>query len=209
MYDVLEAGMTIIDIGAEEGDMPGLWASWGCRVAMIEPQPATWPNIRAVWEANELPAPAGMFVGFASDTTDLCPPLTGYGATGYPPEGAWPACAFGEVRGDHGFAHLAQQHESIPQTTVDDFVDYFDLDVEALTMDVEGSELRVLHGAAGVLEARRPHVWVSVHADRDWMVAEYGGADRASIDEFLAGFGYEPTFLARDHEEHVYYRPPA
>lgn len=207
MHSILEPGMTIIDVGAEEGDMPGLWATWGCRVALVEPQPATWPNIRAVWDANDLPAPAGVFVGFASDVTDLHPPVTGYGAVGYPPEGKWPACAHGEVRGDHGFAHLSQQAQSIPQTTLADFADHYDLEVDAITLDVEGSELRVLVGAAAILDERRPHVWCSIHADRDWQVAEYGGADRGDVDRFMATFGYEPVFLARDHEEHVYYRP--
>ena len=204
----LKAGDTIIDVGAEEGDLPGLWASWGCRVALIEPKPETWANIRAVWEGNALAHPEALFVGFASDATDLDPPRPHPGASGYAlgPDG-WPACAHGEVIGDHGFAHLSQQDDSIPQTTLDDFVAHEGLIVDAITMDVEGSELRVLHGARRVLRAMGPQVWVSVHADRDWMVAEYGGADRADIDAFMASVGYGSEFLAQDHEQHVRYFP--
>jgi len=38
-------------------------------------------------------------------------------------------------------------------------------------------------------------------------VAEYGGADRADIDAFMASVGYGSEFLAQDHEQHVRYFP--
>lgn len=215
MYEHLKPGHTIVDVGAEEGDLPGLWSSWGCDVALIEPSPPTWANIRAVWEGNSFDPPAGMFVGFASDVTELSPPhrysVEGNPnalATGYRMEAdGWPICTRGPVIADHGFAHLSQQDDSIPQVTLDDFAEHHGLKVDAITIDVEGSELRVLQGARGVLAYDRPLVWVSVHADRDWQVAEYGGADRADVDAYMAGYGYTAELLAVDHEIHVLYYP--
>lgn len=207
MRSVLEPGMTVVDVGAEEGDLPGLWASWGCRVALIEPQPATWPNMRAVWEANDLPDPAGMFVGFASDVTELDVKVTGYGAVGYPPPGRWPACAFGEVIGDHGWAHLAQQADSIPQTTLDDFAVHEGIEVDAITIDVEGAEYRVLRGAEGILRERRPVVWCSIHSDRAWVEDLYEAADLDVIVGWMDEVGYDYTYLAEDHELHAMFTP--
>jgi hypothetical protein len=48
---------TIYYVGAEEGEMPALCQMWGAKVVMFEPNPLVWPNIRAVWEANQLPRP--------------------------------------------------------------------------------------------------------------------------------------------------------
>lgn len=208
MYDLLQPGMTIIDVGAEEGDFPGLWASWGCHVAMIEPKAETWANIRVIWEANRFEPPVGLFVGFASDVTNLEPPRPYPPASGWVLDrDGWPLCSYGRVRADHGFAHLSQQADAIPQITLDDFAAECLGHVDAITIDVEGSELRVLHGAAQLLAFHRPLVWVSVHADRGWMVAEYGGADREDIDAWMLALDYEPTLLAVDHEMHVLYTP--
>lgn len=207
MHAHLEPGMTIIDVGAEEGDFPGLWASWGCRVALIEPKAETWSNIRAVWDGNRFLPPRAMFVGFASDVTDLHPADPYLPATGYHLGSGWPACAYGEVIADHGFAHLSEQADSIPQTTLDDFAARSGFVVDAVTIDVEGSELRVLHGAARILTVYRPHVWVSVHADRPWMEAQYSGVDVGDVTRLMESHGYRCEVLAEDHELHLYCAP--
>ncbi len=51
------------DVGAEEGDMPALYATWGCDVVLVEPNPKVWPCIRYHWTANQLDPPAGIYVG--------------------------------------------------------------------------------------------------------------------------------------------------
>lgn len=205
MHDRIPPGSLVIDVGAEEGDLAGLFASWGHSVALVECKPESWANIRAVWELNDLPHPAGMFVGFASDVTDLHPPNRYPGADGYrlAPDG-WPAASRGEP-GPCAFAHLAQQTDSIPQTTLDDFAEGFT--VGAVTIDTEGSELRVLHGAGRILAEDRPHVWVSVHSDRAWMDDLYDGAGVDDVTAHLQARGYRCEVLSVDHELHLYAEP--
>jgi hypothetical protein len=99
----------VFDIGTEEGDMTGLYAKWGARVHAFEPNPLVWPNIRAIWEANELPPLDGWFVGFAANATNLRP----YGqdpAITQPSRNGWPGCAYGPVIGDHGFRTINERN---------------------------------------------------------------------------------------------------
>ena len=220
MHDRIQPGWLIADIGAEEGDLPALWATWGARVYLVEPNPRVWPNIRYIWEANRLPEPAGWWVGFASDRTVRRPPnapaddryawvgdlLSGWPrcAHGQPDSrSGWPRCAHGPLIADHGFAHLSQQADAIPQIRLDDALEY----VDAITIDVEGSELAVLRGATRLLDDARPLVWVSVHTDVAWMAEQYPGETREAVIAFMADHGYDGTFLARDHEEHWSFTP--
>ena len=69
MYHFIGEGDVVYDIGAEEGDFPALFAKWGAQVVLVEPNPLVWPNIKAIFDANELSHMViGSFVGFASDT---------------------------------------------------------------------------------------------------------------------------------------------
>lgn len=208
MHDKLAGadGALIIDVGAEEGDFPALWASWGLDVLLVEPNPAVWPNIRAIWTANKLAPPAGMFVGFASEVDVPSPPaLDAAGAHLLELEDGWPRCAYGPVIGNHGFRHLSQEADVTPQARLDTLT--AGRPVHALTMDVEGSELAVLRGAAGVLDNDRPTVWVSIHTDTEWVDDEYPGQGREAVLDFMSSHRYTATFLARDHEEHWRFDP--
>jgi FkbM family methyltransferase len=209
MHKHLGEGDVIIDVGAEEGDLPALWATWGCEVVLVEPNARVWPNIRAVWEMNELPKARGWFRGFAADTTDVSPPNRS------PDDGAcastfgdvWPLCAFGEVIGDHGFSHLAQESDAIPRVKLDDLCEAIGVYPTAITMDVEGSELRVLRGAHWILKACRPLVWVSVHTDLPWMRDMYPGEGRDYVLKYMSFMEYRAEWLATDHEEHWLFTP--
>lgn len=216
MHANLRAGDVVIDVGAEEGDLSALWASWGCGVVLVEPNPRVWPNIRAVFDANRLShRVAGCFAGFASDRTVLDPPNLDI------PEGergGWPECAYGPVIGDHGFRHLAQEADATPQITLDDLcVRHLGpgergpggtlraLAVpSALTIDVEGAELVVLRGAARLLAEGGPLVWVSVHHE---FMGDMYGHSFADIAELMGGYGYTGRLLGEDHEEHWLFCP--
>lgn len=206
MAEHLGPADVVYDIGAEQGDLPGLWSSWGCDVVLVEPNPLAWPNIRAVWEANRFRAPLAWWVGFASDREelparrDVAHPF-GLGVHG------WPACADGEAIGATGFRHLSQEADVTSQTTIDRLTHLIARPPTAITIDVEGSELLVLRGAAATLDAHRPLVWVSVHTDRVWMDEMYGGVDVDDVHAFMAGHGYVGNYLATDHEEHFFFEP--
>lgn len=191
----LGADDTIADVGAECGDLPALWASWGVAVIAVEPQPRYWPSIKAHFDANRV-HPRGWFVGFASDRTCALNDVPRGGSDG------WPECAFGPIEPDVGFCHLGQQPE-IQQVRLDDLDDLYG-PVSAITIDCEGSELRVLKGAERLLASHQvKNAWVSLHTDQPWMDAIYPGEGHAEVIAYMAGHGYVCEELAVDHERHV------
>lgn len=196
MHANLRPGDVVYDVGAEEGDLPALWASWGCHVVLAEPNPRVWPNIRFIWRANGLPPPLATWPGFLGDVD-----RTVVGERG--PELLdgdtwWPACAGGPVIGDHGFCNLWERPD-LPATTVDALVASGVPAPDALTIDVEGAELRVLLGAERTLAEHRPLVWVSVHPE---FMADGYGDHPAQLHQLLAEHGYAGEHLATDHEQH-------
>lgn len=192
------AGGCVFDIGTEEGDFPALWASWGNDVVLFEPNARVWPNVKAIFDANDL-APLATFPGFAADTDGDrdCEFLGGFG---YGP--VWPTSAHGPVIGDHGFCNLAERPD-IPRLTIDTVAEKT-APPTAITIDVEGAELAVLRGAARTLHEHRPMVWVSVH---EQFMADMYDHRPADLDAYMRGLDYEPTFLCTDHERHEFWSP--
>lgn len=202
----------VFDIGAEEGDFPALWASWGATVTLVEPNPKVWPNIRAIFEANGLVDRVdGYFVGFAGEEElanhkwdrDHVATVSGDGRVVH---GAWPQCAYGPIIGDHGFLVLPERPD-VPIVTIDALA-LTSGPPSCITIDVEGAELTVLRGARHVLATSQPRIFVSVHLDLPWIDEKYPGDTGEKVAEFLHGFGYEGRHLATDHEEHWEWRHP-
>lgn len=210
MHANVKPGDVVIDIGTEEGDISALLASWVINhndwansggVVLMEPNPRVWPNVRAIWEANGLPDPLGWWVGFAGPESEL--------GTGDRYENwngsddTWPVCATGAVIGDHGFCNLWERPD-IDKITLDDLMVALDLKPDAITMDTEGSELRVLQGAERILTEDRPLVWISVHPE--FSVDMYG-TTRLDLLRHMQARDYICRWLATDHEEHWLFHP--
>lgn len=209
----------VFDIGAEEGDFPALWAQWGADVVLVEPNPLVWPNIRAIFEANDLVGHLrGWHVGFAGDIA-ACDRQSVATIDAWRSEHVvglqdmlnantrdWPACAFGRVIGDHGFLVLPERPDC-EVTTIDRLAARFGPPT-VITIDVEGAELTVLRGALVTLRENRPAVFVSVHLDLPWIDEKYPGDTGDKVTEYMEGLGYEGRHLATDHEEHWEWRHP-
>jgi FkbM family methyltransferase len=203
MSEMIGPGSVVYYVGAEEGDMCGLIASWGAEVAMFEPNSKVWPNIRAIWDANSLPAPIGCWVGFAGHEDHGTSPPPG-------PDG-WPDCAHGPVIGDHGFCQLDERPD-IPSIRLDDFAEATGTVPTDISIDVEGSEGRVIDGAKRLLTEHHPRIWLSGHPEfmlQHWgeWTAEHQGRPEYLRDlrNRLCDHGYRETLLSYDHEVHLMY----
>lgn len=194
MHAHLRTGDVLYDIGAEQGDLPALYASWGCDVVCIEPAAHYWPNIRACFELNGT-MPRAMFHGFCDADAPAWPTRLH----------RWPTASEGPLFLDHGFCHLDERPE-ISRITVDDLTRIAGAPA-ALTIDVEGAEYRVLFGGRQTLAEHKPLLWVSVHQDMDWMQLRYPGQGVDAIRALLHGYGYTGDLLGTDHEAHWFFRP--
>jgi len=189
----LRPGDVIYDVGAEEGDMSALYAKWGAEVVLIEPNERVWPIIKAIWDANDLPEPAGFFPGFIDDIT-----FTGDQSL----VTEWPASISGEIMKAHGFYHIWEQPD-YPKISIDELSTIVS-PPNAITIDVEGSELLVLRSASETLRDDRPLVWVSVHTPEVMEPYGYGPQD---VHQFMLDMSYNGEMIAHDHEQHWLYTP--
>lgn len=192
MHANLEPGMLVYDIGAEEGEFGALCASWGCDVALFEPGTRVWANIKAVWDANDLPLPAATFHGFAA--ADDSDPFTNLELCKL-----WPDVASGPLVDDHGF-RVINQRPDIPRIRIDTIAPVVGIP-DALTIDVEGAELQVLRGATKILMENRPLLWISVHPE---FMADTFDDSVMHLWAFLREYGYTWRLLAMDHELHCF-----
>lgn len=191
----------VYDIGTEEGDLSALYASWGCQVVLVEPNPKVWPNVRWCFEHNGL-SPLAWWNGFAGEQTIIPTDHIGEAYVGWSDQ-EWPAAAYGDLIGDHGFLNLSERPD-VPVTTLDHLSDLTGHPPDAITMDVEGAELLVLRGAAGILDHVRPLVWVSIHPE---FSERMYGLRRDDLLDFMRDHDYRHEMIAWDHEEHFLFRP--
>lgn len=202
----------VLDIGMEEGDITALLAKWGAHVVGWEPNPKVWPNIKAIFDANNLELHAG-WVGFASDNESSNSTGYLYWKGDYTGSGlSWPQEAYGEVIGDHGFQNLSENDDNKRNLSIDRMMktvsdttwhgpNFFGDGLPYLiTIDVEGSELRVLKGAEKTLIDHSPIVYVSVH---DAFMAQMYDEYAADMFKYMKDLGYKYKLLAYDHELHV------
>lgn len=192
----------ILDIGAEEGDISGLMASWVPEggVYLVEPNPRVWSNIRLIWEANKFKPILGYFVGFASNQTILNPPNNDVNAEDV---NGFPKCAYGRATGKHGDRRLTKRLNNFtPQTKIDDYCATNDIKPSIITMDIDGGEFEALKGAENILRECHPLLYISVHPD--YMHNHFGHFEY-DLHLYLQSLGYGKEHLKYDHEHHWFY----
>lgn len=192
MHSTTKPGDRVLYIGAEEGEMCALLQMWGARVALVEPNELVFPNIKAIWDANHLADPAGVFVGFCGRKSSPNY-LQGFSEV-------WPECAAGPVIGDHGFKELRDPGDR-HVISVDDLCS-FGFVPEMITMDVEGSEWEVLQGAEKTLREHRPQIYLSLHPE--FLIDQYGKYSY-EVRRWIIDLGYRETLLSFEHEAHFAY----
>lgn len=181
-------------IGAEEGEMPALCRMWGANGLMVEPNERVLPNIKAIWDANNL-LPWEILVGFMGNEATAKPD--------------WEkACRAmerieGEVIGDHGFKEL-HDHGDIPVYRIDDLNSAGFISPDIITMDVEGSEFEVLKGAERTIRTFKPDILLSLHPE---FLIQYWGVYAAEVRKWIKDLGYDEELLDYQHEVHLMYTP--
>lgn len=191
MHEHIGKGDVVYYVGAEEGDMAALCQIWGAELLLVEPNEKVLPNIKAIWEANQL-KPATILCGFFGNKDDgfMVPFKT--------------SDISGEVIHDHGFKELRDPDE-IPIRKIDTVVDW-DLGFKPptiISLDVEGSEFEVLRGAEQTLRKYHPKIWLSLHPE---FLHEQYGEWGAELRRWIMDLGYIETLLDYPlHEVHLLY----
>lgn len=203
MRDTIRPDSVVYDVGSEQGDFTALISSW-CHegsVVAVEPNPWVWPCIKAIFDENDLTPPVATYVGFVGSNTTIPTNPDGIRRGFFR---GWPDCATGIIDPAAGFAHMAQEQDRVPTTTVDELVRRTGQVPDVLTMDVEGSEWYVLRGATKTLAKHRPTVFVSIH---EVFLRDMYGQSPADVLHLMDKAGYDGTHLATDHEAHWRFDP--
>jgi FkbM family methyltransferase len=181
-------------VGAEEGEFAALCQMWGSEVVVFEPNPKVWSHFPLLWSANNLDLPMACIPGFASDKINNLSRI-------YYNE--WPPEVNDVIEAAHGFKELYLEGDTYGQITIDSCVyDHGIKPPTAISLDVEGSEWRVLGGAERVLREHKPKIWLSGHPEfmlQQWDESLY------NLRQWIKGLGYVETILDYQHEVHLFY----
>jgi FkbM family methyltransferase len=194
MSENISSGDVVYYVGAEEGEMPALCQMWGAEVVLFEPNPKVWSHFPLLWSANNLELPLICIPGFASDKINNLSRI-------YYNE--WPPEVNAEIEAAHGFKELYLEGDTYGQITIDSCV--YDHNIKAptaISLDVEGSEWRVLGGAEKVLKEHKPKIWLSGHPEfmlQQWDESLY------NLRQWIKGLGYKELILDYQHEVHLFY----
>lgn len=180
----------VFDIGASIGEWSALAAAivGPERVHVFEPDLGSWWHIKRVFQLNSFEPPAGIVVGFASDSERNSGRLHVESGHRIWPDGGDEDARFRDLLSDH----------LIPCMTLDRYWERTGVAPTVLKIDVEGAEGRVLQGAKALLERVRPVVFLSLHPN---LVGRYGDTADQILDTFDRS-NYTCIILGTDHEEH-------
>lgn len=201
----IKPGMTVYEIGVEQGDLTSVVATFGGpeNMVLIEPNPDLWPNIKATWEANGYARPRANLVALLGEQSR---PAVAQDFDGTDRDG-WPACAYGPIHTARSFRllNMIEFTHVTPTVALDDFRASCGVKPDVLNIDVEGAELCILRGGRSLLALDRPLVYLSIHEEfmRDWFQQT---ADM--IHEYMRDLGYVGHHIGYDHEDHWVFRDP-
>lgn len=191
LADTLKPGMCVYDIGAEQGEFTAMAAKivGGENVHIFEPSPSYWPNIKRVWDANDLGEVGGVFNGYVSDSVL---------GDGFVDINKWPACSGGEIF--YGTNQVEPKSTPRPTTTIDRYSEITGTMPNVVMMDIEGAELAAVRGAIKTIQSGSPIFFISIH-DNDLINMRSGGS-AADLFDIFSKNGYNSWLIKKDHEEH-------
>jgi len=194
MHERIGKGDVVYYVGSEQGEFPALCQMWGAKVVLFEPNPKVWSHLPLTWTSNNLELPMACIPGFASNKINNL-------ARVY--FNQWPPEVNNEIKAAHGFKELYLEGDTYGQITIDSCVyDHKIKPPTVISLDVEGSEWRVLEGAEKALREHKPKIWLSGHPEfmlQQWNESLY------NLRQWIKGLGYQETLLDYQHEVHLFY----
>lgn len=194
MHERIGKGDVVYYVGSEQGEFPALCQMWGAEVVLFEPNPKVWSHLPLTWKFNNLELPMACIPGFASNKINSL-------ARVY--FNQWPPEVNNEIKAAHGFKELYLEGDTYGQITIDSCVyDHKIKPPTVISLDVEGSEWRVLEGAERALREHKPKIWLSGHPEfmlQQWNESLY------NLRQWIKGLGYQETLLDYQHEVHLFY----
>lgn len=192
----LKPGMTVIDVGAENGEFTAMAAKivGGNNVHIFEPSKQYWPNIFLIWSANGLSLPAGVFCAYVGSRNE-----------------------YDFENGDGRIMSIGNEifydtNHATPESVLNKTIslDYYtsalDIKPDVVMMDIEGAELDAILGSKKMIEKCSPIFFISIHADE--LIKQRSGGTKDDILELFNDFGYIAKHIHTDHEEHwKFYKP--
>jgi len=175
----LDASRDAIDVGANVGFYTTLLARRlaARRVLAIEPTRNALAKLHANIARNGVKERVIVFEGVAADRDGVLEINTIAGKEEYSSLGA---VAHPSVDGEE------RSTEHVASATIDSLVQRHGLEPGLVKIDVEGSEHRVLRGAAETLRAHRPVVLSELSAS----LLRRNGSSAAEVVAYMKGFGY-------------------
>ena|ERR1700676_3921111 len=198
MFDHLKAGMLFYEIGTSDGWQAAFYASMvggSSNMVLIEPTIELWPNVKLIWEQNNLSIPKATYAGFCGDHDS---------ENGRIHLSEWPEGPdYSEFMKGRMFSLFNEPRQAAekPCRKIDTLAEMVGMP-GAINIDVEGAELLVLRGAEKTLKNSHPIVWLSVHPE---MIETDFGQSPKMVHEFMEECGYKGSLLSTDHEEHWFY----
>jgi FkbM family methyltransferase len=163
-------GTTVIDVGANIGFFTTRFARWASeegRVLAIEPEAANLHSLKRRLARHPQGARVTVIEGVAEEKT-----------------GTSKLVRNPDHPGDH---KLGPEGEPVRGWTLDDLVSAHECPpVSLIKIDVQGAELKVLRGAAGLLERDRPVLFVEI----DPAALASMGDSVMALDAYLSALGY-------------------
>jgi FkbM family methyltransferase len=202
MAERLKKGDILYDIGLADGWESAIYAQivGAENMVLFEPSPIQWPNIKMIWEENKLPQPKATFCGFVSNRTVLNPEAPDHNLE---QRDGWPMPAYSKVLLEEmQFRSVLERWNDTPQTTLDSFLERTGIVPRGLSVDVEGAEFLVLHGARQLLLKHHPLLWLSLHTVNGAIFYDYHSSED-EVRQLLMGCGYDAgTYLETHGDAH-------
>ena len=184
----LKPGMTVYDIGAENGETTVLAGKLvgGEKVHIFEPNESYFPNIKAIWNANNLKKPASSFNGYVYEESSEIAYYQNFEMLGY-----------GDIF--HGCLHPNHIDTPMQTISIDDHCKNFELP-DVVIMDIEGGELAAVRGAINTIQNHSPIFFISIH--EKWFIKHRSNGTKQDLIDIFIENGYDAIHLSTDHEEH-------